>query len=60
MDWYALAILACPLSMGVMMWLMMRSNKHSPASAAPPASEAEVTQLRAELEDIRATQRTNA
>ena len=45
---YALAVLACPVGMGMMMWLMMRSNKNPSRDAAPAtASEAEVAQLRA-------------
>ncbi|MCO4254471.1 hypothetical protein NG696_04340 [Pseudarthrobacter sp. HLT1-5] len=52
---YGLAVLACPVGMGVMMWLMMRSNK-KPTSDAPPAeaSAAELAQLRADLDRLRA------
>lgn len=52
---YALAVLACPVGMGMMMWLMMRSNKNPSRDAAPAtASEAEVAQLRAEVDRLRA------
>lgn len=51
-----LAVLACPVGMGLMMWFMMRSNKNT--SPPPPStSDAELTQLRAEVEQLRAEQR---
>lgn len=56
---YALALLACPVGMGVMMWFMMRGGKHS-APAAPPqpsTSDAELVALRAEVDQLRAVQR---
>ncbi|TAM68629.1 MAG: hypothetical protein EPN48_11650 [Microbacteriaceae bacterium] len=54
---YALAILACPVGMGLMMWLMMRTGKKKPAGTTPStATEAEVAQLRADLDRLRASQ----
>ncbi|APX00507.1 hypothetical protein [Arthrobacter sp. QXT-31] len=54
---YGLAVLACPLGMGAMMWLMMRSGKKASADAAPTeASAAELAQLRADLDRLRAGQ----
>lgn len=54
---YGLAVLACPLGMGAMMWVMMRSNKQpSDIAAAPEASEAELARLRADLDALRAGQ----
>jgi len=60
---YALALLACPVGMGLMMWFMMRGGKH-PRPEAPPersaqlsASDAAVAALRAEVDQLRAEQR---
>ncbi len=33
---YVLAALACPVGMGLMMWMMMRGNKGQESSSAPP------------------------
>jgi len=60
---YALAVLACPVGMGLMMWFMMRGGKRSGSSASdeqpasPSASDAEVTALRAEVDQLRAEHR---
>lgn len=52
---YGLALLACPLGMGAMMWLMMRGgHPHSPEPSA--AGSAELARLRAEVEQLRAEQ----
>lgn len=52
---YALALLACPVGMGLMMWLMMRGSKSSPAQETP-LDEAEMVKLRAEVDQLRAAQ----
>jgi hypothetical protein len=52
---YALALLACPVGMGAMMWFMMRGSKSSPTQAKP-AEEAELAKLRAEVDQLRAGQ----
>lgn len=51
---YALALLACPVGMGLMMWFMMRGAKGA-KGAAPDAlaSPDEVRRLRAEVESLR-------
>ena len=58
---YSLALLACPIGMGLMMWFMMRGKKHSNEGNAPsslsPATDAELTKLRAEVDQLRAGQR---
>jgi hypothetical protein len=51
---YSLAILACPVGMGVMMWFMMRGSKEQPA--AMTADEAQLSQMRAEIDQLRAGQ----
>ncbi|MGH3520330.1 MAG: hypothetical protein ACRDQ7_23685 [Haloechinothrix sp.] len=53
----SLAVLACPVGMGVMMWMMMRGNKQKDSSSAPPkatGTDAELAQLRAELDQLKA------
>jgi hypothetical protein len=57
---YALAVLACPVGMGVMMWLMMRGGNHAaptPQPSQPSAGDAELAALRAEVDQLRAEQR---
>ncbi len=52
---YGLAVLACPVGMGAMMWMMMRGGK---SSATPPQdASAELTRMRAEIDQLRAAQR---
>jgi hypothetical protein len=52
---YSLAVLACPVGMGLMMWLMMRGNKSH--GQARSGSDAEIAALRAQLDQLRAAQR---
>jgi hypothetical protein len=55
----SLAVLACPVGMGLMMWLMMRGSgkqQHEGASA----QDAEIAGLRAELDQLRAAQQESA
>ena len=57
---YSLALLACPVGMGLMMWFMMRGNKQStppsPTTQDDPAG-AELARLRAEIDQLQAAQR---
>jgi len=45
-----LFLLACPVSMGVMMWMMMRKD-HGPA--APPVSDPRVAELESQVNELR-------
>ena len=60
---YMLFLLACPVGMGLMMWMMMKMQRPA-ASAAPenPAEarvekQAELVKLRAEIDQLRAERR---
>lgn len=58
----SLAVLACPVGMGAMMWFMMRGTGPRRAGAAPPregdpVAEAELQLLRREVDQLRAAQR---
>lgn len=52
---YLLPVLACPIAMGAMMFVMMRPKRGDSADAAPRqnAPEQDLTQLRAEVEALR-------
>ena len=49
----ALAALACPLGMGLMMWLMMRGHGQNTTPTAG-ATNQQVDELRAEIERLKA------
>jgi hypothetical protein len=49
----ALATLACPVGMGLMMWLMMRGHGPGTTSTAG-ATRQQVDELRAEIERLKA------
>jgi hypothetical protein len=52
---YALALLACPVIMGGMMWMMMRGgNKQQPADAETANKQAELTRLQAQVDQMQA------
>jgi hypothetical protein len=51
---YALALLACPVGMGLMMWIMMRGQNNSTPQAQQPADRGEVDALRTEVEALKA------
>jgi hypothetical protein len=57
---YSLAILACPVAMGLMMWFMMRGMNNQPAAAPAPADDVELSRMRAEIDQLRAAQRDSA
>ena len=52
------ALLACPLGMGAMMWMMMRGKEKEEAPRPDTtAKEAELASLRAEIDQMQAQQR---
>lgn len=52
---YTLAVLACPVAMGLMMFMMMRGQNKNPAGQAQgPADRAEVDALRAGIDALKA------
>lgn len=46
------AVLACPVGMGAMMWMMNRGGHHDSGKAT--AGDEQVAQLRAEIEQLKA------
>lgn len=55
---YTLALLACPVGMGLMMFMMMRGRDKTPANQAQSADRAEIEGLRAEIEALKAARAT--
>ena len=53
---YALAVLACPVGMGAMMWMMMR-GQHKTSDSDTGVKQAELTALRAQLDQLQAERR---
>ncbi len=51
---YGLALLACPVGMGALMWMMLRGSSRS---APSQDASAELTRMRAEIDQLRAAQR---
>ncbi len=49
---YTLALLACPVGMGLMMWFMMRGHTSSHTDSTD-SSQHEIAQLRAEVATLR-------
>lgn len=55
---FGLAVLACPVGMGAMMFFMMRGNKSE--QQPEPDSTQELVRMRAEIDQLRAKQRDDA
>lgn len=47
---YGLAVLACPVGMGAMMWMMMRGQRHDSGDAG---GQQQVAQMRAEIDQLK-------
>jgi len=58
-SFYALALLACPLGMGLMMWMMMRGSKKEQPDG-DVVSSAELGRMQAEIDELRASARVRA
>ena len=57
---YTLAVLACPVAMGLMMFMMMRGqNKGSTDQPGGSADRSEVEALRAEIDALKADRATH-
>jgi hypothetical protein len=56
---WSLAVLACPIGMGLMMWMMSRGHSGGPGSAVDASARDEVVQLRAEVQQL-TTERAQA
>jgi hypothetical protein len=54
---YPLALLACPVGMGVMMWMMSRGHGDQAGSDEAPAKQDELARLQAEIDQLQAAQR---
>ncbi|GGO85445.1 hypothetical protein GCM10011584_05430 [Nocardioides phosphati] len=51
---YAVAVLACPVGMGLMMFFMMRPRHTAPAASG---GQDELSRLRAEVDQLKSVQR---
>lgn len=55
MNLYSLVFLACPIGMGLMMWMMMRGGTQAPSRDQTQ----EIDELRAQVESLRSEQKTH-
>lgn len=57
---YTLAVLACPVGMGLMMWRMHRGGHGGGQAESPAEKQAELSALRAEIDALRAEREQGA
>ena len=57
---YTLAVLACPVGMGLMMWMMHRGAHGGGQVESPAEKQAELSALRAEIDALRADREESA
>ncbi|EGX61100.1 MULTISPECIES: hypothetical protein [Streptomyces] len=55
---YPLLLLACPIGMGLMMWLMMRGGSHPSRRNESASTPTELDELRKEIAELRSAQAT--
>ena len=55
---YVIALLACPLGMGAMMWFMMRGRTDRPTDEDAAGTRAELVGLRAQVDQLQAQRET--
>ena len=55
---YLLPVLACPLGMGLLMWLMMRPKHGAQTATGTDADRQELLRLRKEIDALHSEQRS--
>lgn len=53
---YVVPALACPIAMGLMMWLMMRGHQSTEPRTPTTTQGDEIARLRAEIDELRGRQ----
>lgn len=54
------AVLACPVGMGFMMWMMSRGGHQTKVQATATGGDEQIGQLRAEIEQLKADRAARA
>ena len=56
MNWTYLLYLACPIGMGVMMWMMMRNNNQTQTKASATPATGDLASLHQQLQSLESQQ----